>query len=184
MTFFKSRWLPYVIAVPIFAFLFFLFFYPNWNGKVKIQDGNIKNLLNYANSDFRVSLLYPPSWLPDTKKGGFNGNTLSFTGDDGFFGIDAISGSEGASIDDVVSNTVLNLYGSDPTISSTTLGGMEARLIIPSEDQSPERRSEAAVIARYPGPVKIGDYIYVFFMLYGDKNHLPDIAQTVQFVGF
>ena len=73
-------------------------------------------------------------------------------------------------------------YGLTPTVASTTIAGMEARLIAPSADQPPERNGEIAFVVRYPKPLRIENNGYFFFVLYGDPDHAQSIADTLSFI--
>ncbi|OGZ00232.1 MAG: hypothetical protein A2945_04350 [Candidatus Liptonbacteria bacterium RIFCSPLOWO2_01_FULL_52_25] len=139
----------------------------------------------YTNPDFKVSLKYPQGWQPDLSKKGFRGNHLSFRGEDGYFGIDAIGAVADIPIDQAVydlANVIPPPYGLTPTIASTTVAGMEARLIAPSSDQPPERQGEVAIVVRYPEPFVIATATYFYLILYGDRDNLQTIADTLQFI--
>lgn len=143
-------------------------------------------LIAYSNLPFHVALEYPDSWGVNPEGGAFQGVPLYFGGYDGYFGIDAIAGDEGVSIDDTIDVLVKGNsnfpYGSNPVVSEGTIDGTEARFVFPSEDQPEEAKEEAVVVVRYPAPITIGDASYTFFMLYGDKHHLKSISETVTFI--
>jgi len=54
---------------------------------------------------------------------------------------------------------------------------------LPSPDQPKEENGVVAMVVQYPRPVEIGKYAYLYFMLYGDKLHLREIANALKFVG-
>lgn len=138
----------------------------------------------YANPDFKIMLRYPRAWKPDLTRGGFRGTYLSFRGEDGYFGIDAIRASSDIPIDRAVYNVVnadAHPYGLNPTITQAKLGDLEARLILPSADQLTERLGEAAFIVRYPKPLEIASSTYFYFMLYADTGHIQSLAETLTF---
>ena len=139
----------------------------------------------YTNTDFKVAFRYPQNWKPDLQKGGFRGSYLSFRGEDGHFGIDAVGAPADISITQAAEDTINapgHVYGTSPAITPATAGGMEARLISPSSDQPQEHSNEAAFIIRYPAPISIGSKTYYYFVLYGDRGHLQTIADTFQFL--
>ncbi len=139
----------------------------------------------YANPDFKVEFRYPRAWKPDAVKGGFHGTYLAFRGEDGHFGIDAVGAAADIPIDQAVRDTVNasgHPYGSKPTMTQATLGGMDARLILPSADQPPERAGEVAFIVRYPKPFMIASSTYFYFVLYVDKDHFQSIGNTFTFI--
>lgn len=143
----------------------------------------------YSNSDFRISVEYPSSWKPVVEKGGYNGKPLYFEGTDGFFGIDAIgtNTNEKVAIDDIVKDVASDdatPYGISPSITSPDTGTIKSRLIVPSSDQPADKNGETALIVEYPKPVKIGTDTFLFFMLYGDRAHLGEIAATLQLIDF
>ena len=137
---------------------------------------------------FGVSLEYPDNWLPNPDGAAFENVPLYYSGSDGFFGIDAVAAPPEASFGDVINSLILGkqrtTYGSEPSISSTTIAGMDARLVLPSDDQPEEAKNEAALVVKYPKPLKIRDNLYTFFMIYGDAKHIEKIGRTLEFIGF
>ncbi len=129
----------------------------------------------YSNATWKIALQYPAHWQA------VSGEEGRHAGEDGFFAIDAI-GSSQATIDDIVADMVghkLRPYGSQPTVENVYIQGQEARLVFPSGDAGQE--APAALVARYPVPVQLGDLVQ-FFVLYADRDHIRGIAQTVRFV--
>lgn len=160
-----------------------LFFYLNAS---PILDQRVElPTLTYSNPAFRVSLRYPAHWSSDPEFGSFQGSPLYFSGYDGYFGIDAVGAGANISIDDAVDGLAIENpkepYGSEPSISSTTVDGLDARLILPSPDQPVEAKNEAALLVQYPEPVQIGDNAFLFFMLYGEASYIEKIGETLQF---
>lgn len=139
----------------------------------------------YSNPDFGVSFTYPSSWQPVAGKKKFNNTPLYYGGDDGFFGIDAIgvNSSTKVSIDDIVRQLISdpsNPYGTSPSVTTPNTGKIEARLVAPSDNQPAEKKGEAVLIIQYPKPIIIGKSTVQFFMLYGDRAHLGEIAGTLE----
>jgi LysM repeat protein len=128
----------------------------------------------YANRDYQVSFLYPANWQ--------RVNDERYEGPDGFFLVNAIAST--GSIQEVCRNEafhVLRPYGSSPITERLTIQGQEACLIIPSSDQPPDMHGQAALIVRYPAPVTINNQTDNFFVLYADKNHIRQLARTLEF---
>ena len=134
----------------------------------------------YISMDYKISLKYPSYWNS-------NPNYIEkYEGRDGFFQVGAING-EGLSIDEVTKNDAfhkLNPYGSDPKIINRTIGGQEARLILPSADQPEEMRNQAGLIVKYPEAIKINGSLYHYLILWADKEHIEQIANTLTFLVF
>lgn len=146
----------------------------------------LRTLATYTNLDFKISLAYPSTWRVDPTRGAFRGVPLSFKGEDGFFGIDAVGVVGNINIDGAAQSLTQEAkrpYGSTANISSSTVAGANARFIMPSPDQPKEKGGEAAVVIQYPRPVEIGNHTYLYFMLYADKLHLREIAGALKFVG-
>lgn len=180
----RNRRLVYIILVgAIVIGAAFLFVAQEKSRQPKIV---LRALATYTNPDFKVSLAYPSTWQVDPARGAFRGVPLSFRGDDGFFGVDAVGVVGNINIDGAAKSLTQGdkkSYGLSPSISSSTIAGTDARFILPSPDQPKGKNSEAAIVIQYPRPVEIGDHTYLYFMLYGDKLHLREIARTLRFVG-
>ncbi len=189
----KKYYVFAAVAVVVIAIIFFFFSGAGAPGGYS-QRQEQSRLAPYVNPDFHISLEYPEFWRPDisTSAPKFNGNYLRFgadrsvnPGDDGFFGIDAVDPEKDIPIDLAAKTVVLDPakpYGASPTITSSTVAGMEARLINPSADQQLPTKNGVALIVKYPAPIALAGHTFYFFMLYGDKNHLQSIANTLQFI--
>lgn len=133
----------------------------------------------FTNPIFAVSLNYPAHWVVDPGYSTPEQGDIRFTGDDGFFMINA---ADAESIDVYVAseaNHILKPYGSAPILEYLTLQGQDARFIWPSADQSmPE---QAALVVQYPQPVSIGSYNNTLFVLYAGIDYIRAIADTVTF---
>lgn len=131
--------------------------------------------LIYANQTYKVTFGYPADWTPVSEE--------RYEGTDGFFMVGAVGGP--MVIQEVCQNEafhVLRPYGTSPTIQRLTLRGQEACLILPSTDQPQEMRGQAALIVRYPAPVTIGGQVYQYFILYADRNHIREFADSLEFL--
>ncbi|MCX8131768.1 MAG: LysM domain-containing protein [Clostridia bacterium] len=127
----------------------------------------------YMNPKYQISLFYPVTWqfINDTR----------YEGDDGFFQISAVSGS---SLNEICRNEAfhaLTPYGTRPEVINTQIYGQEACFILPSPDQPPEMEGQAALVVRYPTVVSINGQNYNFFILWADKDHIQEIANTIRF---
>lgn len=126
----------------------------------------------YSNPTYAVSFQYPPDWQ-------LAGDDR-YIGEEGVFGMNALGGPE-ATVDDIAASEAghtLQPYGSQPIIENLQIQGQEARLILPSADAT--MNGLAALVVRYPQPVKLGD-TYQFFVLYAGQDHIRTIAQTLRF---
>jgi TolB protein len=88
-------------------------------------------------------------------------------------------------LEEVCSNEAyhkLKPYGTHPTVTDTTAAGMEACLIIPSSDQPMEMRGQSALIAKYENPLELEGTAYQYLLLLSDKDHLKDIADSLEFL--
>ncbi|MHB1391672.1 MAG: LysM peptidoglycan-binding domain-containing protein [Clostridia bacterium] len=129
----------------------------------------------YTNDTYKVMLIYPYRWSKI--------DNARYAGIDGFFHISAISSD--ATLDEVCSSEAhhkLKPYGTQPTLSSTTIDGQEACFIIPSTDQPMEMRGQSALVVKYAKPIEIESTTYQFLIIWVDKNHLRDIAGTLEFL--
>ncbi len=131
----------------------------------------------YISQIYNVGFMYPGSWrrIEDTK----------YEGAEGFLHISAISSDK--PIDKVYKNEVSNnsnLYGTNPEISKLKVQEHEACLIMPSEDQRPEKKGQAALIVKYPKPIEISGQTHNYFILRSDKAHIKRIADTLRFLTF
>ncbi len=131
----------------------------------------------YSSQRLHVSLRYPNGWQPK------QGSQERYEGADGFFQLDA-AGGVGVTIDKLAeaeANHKLQPYGSKPTIEKLQIQGQEARLILPSDDQPKGMKGQAGLIVRSPKAISIGKDTYDFLILWADKGHIREIAQTLQF---
>lgn len=187
----NSKQFIYLCFAAVVLFLGFVFYSNTRNSgsnlpQPSLYEENTTSTL-YVNPDFKVLLRYPSYWKPDLTKGGFNGSYLSFknAGGGGFFGIDAVGAEGNIPIEQAIQNVAQGVgkpYGSSPKVSSTTLAGMEARVIEPSSDQPVSHKNEVGVLVRYPKPVGISSSTYYFFMLYGDRDHIQSLGENLQFI--
>jgi hypothetical protein len=136
------------------------------------------NLMKYQNQKYHVSFEYNKEWKPSSS------NPERYEGGDGFFEISGFNG-ENLTLDDIAqseANHILKPYGSKPEILNIMINEEEARLIMPSQDQSVEHHNQAEVILKYPDVVNINGNRYSYFVLFADKEHIKEIANTIKFI--
>jgi len=142
---------------------------------------NFESLTTYANPMLGVSFRYPAAWQPDARYGAIGNIAGRYEGDNGFFGVDAISANYNINIvTENLANHKLKPYGVRPQILTLTVGRQEARVIIPSKDQASVKK-EVALIVRYPKPVRIKSDSYNFLLVVGDPSHIKMFAETLSF---
>lgn len=127
----------------------------------------------YTSETYKVRFTYPYRWSKiDNER---------YEGIDGFFHVAAISSDSSAEeICHSEAHHKLKPYGTHPTISSTNTANQEACFIIPSTDQPMEMLGQSALVVKYAKPVEIGDAIYQYLIVWTDKNHLRDIANSLE----
>jgi len=133
----------------------------------------------YTNYAYGVNLRYPPEWSP---AGGYTYDR--YEGETGFFGISA-GGTDDITIDQITNNEArhaLHPYGSNPYVQKIFIDGQDARLILPSPDQSPSMKEQAALIVEYPVPVTVGSQLYRFLIFWSDRANIQDIASSITFI--
>ncbi|MDD7795877.1 peptidase M56 [Clostridium sp. 'White wine YQ'] len=160
-------YLPFGILL-IFVFLLCI------SNKVMAKE----NTKYYESKKFNISLRYNKDW---SKSAGYSDK---FEGKDGFFQISASTGKD-LSIDEVAKNEathILEPFGSNPKIIKITIDGEEARLIMPSSDQSKDFSNQAELIVKYPKAITIDNEAYYYFILWADKNHIESISKTLKFI--
>jgi len=122
----------------------------------------------YSNSTYGVTFSYPSNWQP-TKN------------DE----VSALSSPPPSTIQNVCNNQALNHklkpYGRRPQVQRLQIQGRPACLILPSADQDRAMERMAALIVRYPKPIRIKGTDYNHFILYADKEHIRQIVNTVRF---
>ncbi|MDP2630761.1 MAG: hypothetical protein Q8P56_05115, partial [Candidatus Uhrbacteria bacterium] len=95
---------------------------------------NFEPLTTYANPLLGVSFRYPTSWKPDGRYGMIGDVSGRYTGENGFFGVDALSTDQNLeTITRSIAEHKLKPYGQNPKIISLKAGQQEARAIIPSK---------------------------------------------------
>ena len=140
--------------------------------------GNNDKTSTYVNEDYHITLQYPSNWEANNDY-----FPPRYEGKDGYFLIGAIGG-EDMSVDEVVdleANHKLKPYGSSPKVSPIIINFIEGRLIVPSEDQPDEMENQAGIIVKYPNPINLNGKIYMYFVLWADKEHIEEISKTIEF---
>ena len=133
----------------------------------------------YTSQVFYVALQYPPGWGWQP----IQGYDEKYGGPDGFFQVSAAFGPD-LTVDEaceLVANHKLKPYGSQPQVKRLQVQRQEACLIWPSDDQARDMKGQAALIVRYPQPIQIAGDVYGYLVLWADKDHLREIAETLKF---
>lgn len=129
----------------------------------------------YSSTVYKVQFQYPSNWVRVSDE--------RYEGPDGFFQLSAISTAE--PINEICHNEAFHQllpYGSEPRIVHEQIQRQEACFILPSQDQPPEMRGQAALIVKYPKPIQIEGSSYNYFILWVDKEHLKEISSTLVFL--
>lgn len=129
----------------------------------------------FISEAYRIKLIYPYRWSKI--------DNCRYAGIDGFFQVSAIS--RDATLDGICSTEAhhkLKPYGTHPIIIQTAVGGHDACLITPSTDQPMEMRNQSALIVKYDKQIEIEGASYQYLIILTDKNHLRDIADTLEFL--
>ena len=135
----------------------------------------------YTNLDYAVSLRYPANWERA------RGYDMRYEGSDGFFALNAVSGGS-VSLDYVCRGEAyheLRPYGTNPRIEYFSLGGVEACLIWPSDDQPAGEKGLSSLVLPYPTPVRVHcsePAHFNYLILNADKDHIQRLADSLTFV--
>ena len=151
----------------------------NWSPKPVLD----RDKKEYTNETFGVTFQYPASWKGRMQFNSSLVNDERYVGEDGFFQISAIYGSE--NIDEICHDEAfqeLMPYGSTPEIIPSQRPYIEACTILPSVDQHEEMNGQSAYIVKYPELIKLDGEIYNYFILWADKDHIETISSTLLFL--
>ena len=138
------------------------------------------NWQSYTSSTYRISLRYPKNWQKASSDG-YSG-TNGFEGANGFFKLSAMESDSLQTACQSEAKHRLQPFGSNPKVQSVQIQRQSACLILPSKDQLPDAKGMAALIIRYPQPVRINNHSYRFFVLWADKVHIQDVGATLRFM--
>lgn len=132
----------------------------------------------YTTYVYQINLEYPSDWQPTP---GYNYD--HYDGPEGYFGLSVAAAT--TSIDMLArSQTSGKIYGSRPVISTMTISGEPARLIMPSSDQDSSYDGQAELIVEYVKPVVISNAQYKYLLVTADKNHIQAIANSISFLHY
>lgn len=134
----------------------------------------------YRSSTYRISLRYPKNWQKATESSasGIDG----YEGSNGFFKVSAMEAQSLQAACQSEAKHRLQPFGSKPQVRQLRVQNQPACLILPSSDQLPDTRGMAALIVRYPQPVRIGNQPFRLFILWADKAHIQDMGGTLRFL--
>jgi len=148
--------------------------------------GCSEKMTRYENFTYMITFEYPESWIAVESDNLVGGKPVRFEGDSGFFQI-ALMDGQNISINEFAANESkqeLNPYGSDPKIEKTDISRGEAVFIFPSSDQPEEMNNQACLIIKYPHQVVIDKEEYNYIILWADKKHIKDIANSLYFISY
>ncbi|HEY0087721.1 MAG TPA: peptidase M56 [Candidatus Lokiarchaeia archaeon] len=143
-------------------------------------------MTRYENFTYMITFEYPESWIAVESDNLVGGKPVRFEGDSGFFQI-ALMDGQNISINEFAANESkqeLNPYGSDPKIEKTDIRRREAVFIFPSSDQPEEMNNQACLIIKFPHQVVIDKEEYNYIILWADKKHIKDIANSLYFISY
>lgn len=129
----------------------------------------------YKSELYKVSFNYPSEWEKVEED--------YYEGPSGFFIISAINSS--LPLNEVCKEEAsrgITPYGSGPIIKNIKIDNQEGCLIIPSKDQLKEMDNQAAIIAKYPKPIKIKDVEYNYVLIWVEKSYIQMIANSLKFI--
>lgn len=133
------------------------------------------SLIEYINRTYKVIFKYPSHWRKSS--------STRYDGPDGFFQIWAINSEN--SFDEICKKEAFNLlrpYGKNPTIKLVKTYHQSSCFIFPSGDQPIPMKHQSALIIKYPKPVRILEIKYNYFVLYGNKQNIQEIAKSIRFL--
>ncbi len=136
------------------------------------------NWKTYTSEIFGVSLKYPEYWELD------NSGAAVYSGKDGFFQITAagLAAPTARELCEDYTQRPLSWklmdYGSNPSMEILQVDGQPACLILPSVDQSQEKRGISLLVVEYPKSGQERTRLLIFF---ADKNHVRDFSNTLKF---
>ena len=70
-------------------------------------------------------------------------------------------------------------YGSNPSMEILQVDDQPACLVLPSADQSQEKRGISLLVVEYPKSGQERTRLLIFF---ADKNHMRDFSNTLKFI--
>jgi TolB protein len=160
-----------VVAVSAVVISAILILHP-WTWRTASSSANV-----YVSSDYKVRFEYPHGWQPVE---GTEGHRIQ--GDDGFLEVGAAGDDISiSSLTGPAGPTAVLPYGSNPTVEDVEAGGERGGLVMPSQDQGSAMQNQAALVVSYPEPIELNGNMYSYFILWADKEHIRDMADTLEF---
>lgn len=128
----------------------------------------------YQNIAYKVRLSYPSGWqrVDDTR----------YQGKEGFFLVNAAGGESIEAVANSEAQHRINPYGTRPIVEDLKVQTQPARLVLPSGDQAPSMKNQAALIVQYPKSIALSGQTYQYLVLYADKYTINSLAATVVFL--
>ena len=133
----------------------------------------------FVSNRYKISFKYPRSWSKNPRYAD------KYEGTTGFFEISDFSGI-GEDIDAAVKQQInedYKPYGSNPIVRNFIVDGQPARVIYPSDDQSPFFKDrDAALVVQYKEPITIDGVPYKYVVIWTNKEYIPLIISTFKFI--
>ena len=134
-----------------------------------------KHWANYESRLYKISFKYPSEWekVQDDY----------YEGPNGYFLISAINSPQ--PLDELYKEEAYhNLipYGGNPDVTKLNFHNQDAYLIMPSKEQMRDMDNQAALIAKYPKPIKIRDTEYNYVVIWAEKSYIHIIASSLKFL--
>ncbi len=157
--------------------------YAEFTGDIDLIIESSKELSKYTVDldGLILSIFYPSTWQKVT------GYEHRFGSNTGFVDYNLIASKD--DIDTVANSEAthpMSPYGSKPKVSqvntfiSIDSSGLEARLIMPSNDQDPSWDNMASVLIKLPTSVSYNGHEYDYLLLYCDKTHIEALASFLR----
>ena len=137
-----------------------------------------------AHPGIGVEIYYPEDWSFSSMSENPDTASSWYSGHDGHFRFYTIKAESLDSAVERYINHENQLFGSDPAVEEFQIRGQDARMIIPSADQSIGTAGDSVVIIRLPKPVRACSPPCHYLVLWADVEHLWKIAKTIRFLDY
>lgn len=176
-----------LVVILVICSLLFCSFSLNRNEKLKTVEFKDLHISLYCSKDWKQATDQMDEYTYDFQ------NML--VGKDGFLEADYIEVD--STINDIIHtdlNPDLQFFGKKPVVLKLKVGGQDAWLIFPSNDQNAVFKNRALLYVKYPSSIAIPafpelpyqdpdkKYFYNYLYLFADKSHILQISRTIKFV--